>query len=297
MRNKWYLLLLLCFSCAAATAKNQSDTKIRPYWADSALVLIPFEYKQSALFQPYTYEVIDSVVNLLLRNDKITLTIRGFAQAGEGSDSVCQWLSDDRAAFVRKYIVGRGVQENRIISTLGMGAAASVHSIVDKNNHARYFRAELVLNIPEEPLVITDRDEDGILNENDGCPDVFGYAANHGCPDTSAFIIPFGNKEDWLADFTFRKLDTLVKILKQNPSYTISIQGHAYKTEGNDYFCRQLADNRAAVVKKYLLSRYIDEKKILAAGGFGSTRPLNAAKNPAAELANCRVQVFIYPGD
>lgn len=295
MRNKLYLFLLVSCLCGAAGATQNNPAMAPRSGSDSALVLIPFEYKQSALFQPYTYEVIDSVVNLLLKNDKITLTIKGYAQADEGNDSVCKWLSEDRAGFVKKYILGRGVQEERIILTMGMGAAASTHSIIDNNNHAQYFRAELVLHIPEQPLVITDRDEDGILNENDSCPDVFGYAENKGCPDSNAYIIPFGNKEDWLSGFTYRRLDTLVKILRQNPAYTISIQGHAHASEGNDFFCNQLAANRADVVKRYLLSRYVDAKRILAVGGFGNKRPLNAAKNPAAVLANCRVQVFIYP--
>ncbi len=295
MRNALYLFLLAtCLYCSTSATQNHPAITPRS-GTDSALVLIPFQYKQSALFQPYTYEVIDSVVNLLLKNDQITLTIRGFAQADEGSDSVCKWLSEDRAGFVKKYILGRGVQEERIISTIGMGAAASANSIIDKNDHAQYFRAELVLHIPVQPLVINDRDEDGILNEYDSCPDVFGYADNKGCPDSNAYIIPFGSKEDWLSGITYRRLDTLVKILRQNPGYTISIQGHAHVSEGNDFFCNQLAINRADVVRRYLLSRYIDEKRILAVGGFGNKRPLNAAKNPAAELANCRVQVFIYP--
>lgn len=295
MRNKWYLLFLLFCTGITAAAKHQGNTNFRPVWVDSAVVLIPFEYKQSALFQPYTYEVIDSVVNLLLKSEKITLTIRGFAHMDEGSDSVCKWLSEDRALFVKKYIIGRGVEEGRILSSLGMGAAASTHSITDKNNRTRNFRTELVLNIPEQPLVITDRDEDGILNESDNCPDDFGYAEKKGCPDSNAYIIPFGDKEDWLSGITYRSLDTLVKILKQYPSYTISIQGHAHKTEGNDYYCAQLAVNRADIVKRYLMSRYVDEKRILAVRSFGNTRPLNAAKNPAARVANCRVQVFIYP--
>lgn len=280
----------------AASAKQSHTINLHAGW-DSAVVIIPFQYKQSALFQPYTYEVIDSVVNLLLKNDKITLTIKGFAQVDEGSDSVCKWLSEDRALFVKKYILGRGVQEDRILSTIAMGAASSNHSIVDKNYRTQYFRAELLLNIPIEPLVIADRDEDGVLNENDSCPDIFGYAENKGCPDSNAYIIPFGNKEDWLADFTYRRLDTLIKILRQNPTYTISIQGHAHTSEGNDFFCNQLAAHRADVVKRYLLSRYVDEKKILAVSSYGNRRPLNAAKNPAAVLANCRVQVFIYPNN
>jgi outer membrane protein OmpA-like peptidoglycan-associated protein len=293
MRKTVYLFSLILFTCIQPL---RAAPKPFAGYADSSLILIPFQFQQSALYHAFTYEVIDSVAGLLLKNEAITLSIRGFAHADEGSDSVCKWLSEDRALFVKKYIMGRGVNESRIAFTGGMGAENSGNNHTDKNNRVQYFRAELVLNFPPPPPpVITDRDEDGILNEADGCPDAFGYADNKGCPDSNAFIIPFGNKEDWLAGFTYRKLDTLVKLLRQYPAYTISIQGHAHQTEGNAVLCGQLAANRAAVVKRYLLSRGIEEKRILAVGGFGSNRPLNAAKNPAAVSANCRVQVFIYP--
>lgn len=293
MRKTACLFYLFIFTCIHGL---YAEKRLFAGEADSSLILIPFEFQQSALYHSFTYEVIDSVAAILLKNEKITLSIRGFAHADEGSDSICKWLSEDRALFVKKYIMGRGVDESRIAFTAGMGAERSLNNNTDKNNRVLYFRAELVLNYPPPPPpFIADRDEDGILNEADGCPDTFGYADNNGCPDSNAFIIPFGSKEDWLAAFTYHKLDTLVKILRQYPAYAISIQGHAYKTEGNDFLCSQLAANRAAIVKRYLLSRNIEEKRILAVGSFGSQRPLNAAKNPAAELANCRVQVFIYP--
>jgi outer membrane protein OmpA-like peptidoglycan-associated protein len=295
MKNKLYLLCVLCCILVVASAKNSFGSFFPSTYKDSSVVLIPFEYKQSALFHPFTYEVIDSVVNLLLKNDKITLTIKGFAQVDEGSDSVCKWLSEDRASFVKKYILGRGVQEDRIAFTKGMGAANSTNNIVDKNNHAQYFRAELVLTFPPPPPpVIADRDEDGILNEDDTCPDIFGYAANNGCPDSNAIIIPFGNKEDWLRRITYAALDSVIDVLQKNKTFSILIEGHAFKTEGTPEYCGKLAANRALLVKKYLISRNIAGNRITAVHSYSFYRPLNAAKNPAAELANCRVQIFIH---
>ncbi len=288
---------MLCLSCLqfyTAGAKNKC-VNIAQVYADSAIILIPFEYQQSALFHTFTFEVIDSVVNLLLKNDKITLSIKGFAHADEGSDSVCKWLSEDRALFVKKYILGRGVEENRIAFTTGMGAAKSAHSNINKNNQALYFRAELILNYPPPPPpIIADRDEDGILNEADTCPDLFGYADNKGCPDSNAVIIPFGSKEDWLSSFTYTVLDSIITVLEKNRGYSISIEGHAFKAEGNEDYCRKLAANRAALVKKYLLSRNVSNKRITGLNSFGFNRPLNAAKNSKEEVANSRVQIFIH---
>ena len=295
MKNKLCLFLAFCCLFFAVTAKGKCVNTPPRFYYDSAVILIPFEYQQSALFHAFTFEVIDSVVNLLLKNDKITLSITGFAHADEGTDSVCKWLSEDRALFVKKYVLGRGVQENRIAFTMGMGAAKSIHNNINKNNRPLHFRAELVLNFPPPPPpIIADRDEDGILNEADNCPDLFGYTFNNGCPDSNAIIIPFGRKEDWLSSFTYTALDSVVVLLQKNTAYTISIQGHSFKTEGTANYCDHLAANRASLVKKYLLSRNISGKRIDDLNSFSFTRPLNAAKNDKEELANSRVQIFIH---
>jgi outer membrane protein OmpA-like peptidoglycan-associated protein len=296
MRNK--LCLLAYFCCLhffALMAKEKRIKNPQQVYADSAVILIPFEFQQSALYHTFTYEVIDSVVNLLLTSDKITLSIKGFAHEDEGTDSICKWLSDDRALFVKKYILGRGVSEGRIAFTTGMGAEKSIHSNINKNNKELHFRAELILNFPPPPPpIIADRDEDGILNEDDTCPDLFGYNEKKGCPDTNAVIIPFGSKEDWLSSFTYSVLDSVVVVLQKNKVYTITVEGHAFKTEGTVDFCNNLAANRADLVKKYLLSRNISSKRITSLNSFGINRPINAAKNHKEEVANSRVQIFIH---
>lgn len=294
MKNKLYLLCALCCILVVATAKNTASSFSPSLYKDSAVVLIPFEYRQSALFHSFTYEVIDSVVNLLLTNDKITLTIKGFAQVDEGSDSVCKWLSEDRALFVKKYILGRGVQEERIALTKGMGAANSTNSIIDKNNRTQYFRAELVLTFPPPPPpVITDRDEDGILNEEDNCPDTFGYTANKGCPDIDAIIIPFEPGASFLSGLTYQVMDSVVNILKQHSNYKIRLEGHAYKTEGTPDKCVLLAKEREVIVYRYLLTRHVNAERIIQKESFGAERPLNAGKGHAAVAANSRAQIFI----
>jgi outer membrane protein OmpA-like peptidoglycan-associated protein len=263
---------------------------------DSTLILIPFEYKQSALFHQFTYTVIDSVVNMLLKNDSITLTIRGYAHQDEGSDTICKYLSLNRALFVRDYILGRGIKEGRIILVEGMGKARSLNSNVDKDGHALNCRAELILNfpLPPPPVVIADRDEDGIPDADDSCPDVYGYNDNHGCKDSNAIIIPFAIEQSWLAPSTFKVLDSVISLLKQNPTVTLVIQGHSYKTEGTNSVCEKLAVERANNVKQYLLSRYIGESRIVALKNFGVNRPFNTGKNARDIALNARAEIFLY---
>ena len=262
---------------------------------DSSIVLIPFEYKQSALFHAFTYEVIDSVVNLLLKDSSITLSINGYAHQDEGSDTICKYLSLNRALFVRDYILGRGVQPFRIIFVRGMGKKRSGNSNVNKDGHALNCRAELVLNFPPPPAPpqIEDKDEDGIADVNDACADEFGYKENNGCPDKDAIIIPFPFQESWLAPSTYHALDSVITVLKSNPSYTLAIQGHAYKAEGINMVCERLSTERASIVKNYLLSRNIPLTRIVLIESFGTKRPYNAGRNPQELALNSRVQLFI----
>lgn len=295
MKNVTCILLLLFFMnstkvCAEAVKYYNTTSN----YNDSSLILIPFEYKQSALYHAFTYEVIDSVVNMLLKNDSITLTIKGYAHQDEGSDTICKYLSLNRALFVRDYILGRGVKDYRIILVEGMGKTRSVKSNVNKDGHALNCRAELILNYPPPPppVVIADRDEDGFADAVDACPDEYGYKENNGCGD-KGIIIPFETQQSWLSPSTYKVLDSVVAILKENPGLKLTVQGHAYKNEGINSFCERLATERANIVKKYLLSRNINNNRIVAVKSFGNSRPINAGKNPLEIGINSRAQILL----
>jgi outer membrane protein OmpA-like peptidoglycan-associated protein len=285
----FFILLLLGKSVSAKTVNSKH------FYKDSTVVIIPFEYKQSALYYAYTYEVIDSIVNLLFKNKAITISINGYVYPDEGNDTICKYLSLNRALFVRDYIIGRGIETARIFAVKGMGKTKPTFTATNKQGIALNCRAEIILNypLPPPPPFIADIDEDGIVDSQDGCINKFGYADNNGCPDSNAIIIPFQHKQAWLSLFTYTAMDSVVAVLRQHPAYTIFIEGHAYKTEGLKTFCNTLSNERALVVKKYLLSRNVLPKQILKIVFFADNHPLNAGKNPEQEYANCRVQIFI----
>ena len=258
-------------------------------------VVVPFEYKQSALYQPYTLEVIDSVVNILLKNELVTLSIDGYAHVDEGSDTICYYLSLNRALVTRDYVVGRGVDSARIISINPFGNTRSLHRTTNKQVYYNC-RAEMRLNYPPPPIAvgIPDKDEDGIADSADKCPDEYGYIDNNGCPDRNAIIVPFEPQQSSLYSTTYKVLDSVVSILRADPSLTISIDGHAYKTEGIKTFCDRMARDRSDIARRYLLTRRIDASRVDAIKSFGNSRPLNAGKNPQEITRNSRAEIFLH---
>jgi outer membrane protein OmpA-like peptidoglycan-associated protein len=263
--------------------------------SDSDTTVIRFDYKQSALFYAFTLAAIDSVVDILLKNKAVTLSIDGYAYKDEGSDTICYYISLNRALFVQTYILGRGIDSSRIISLNAWGNKRQSYRNKDKEGHFVNCRAEILINYPPPPpkIVIMDRDEDGISDNEDVCPDVFGLSENKGCPNPDAVVIPFPTQESSLYSMTYRVLDSVLVVLKENPAYTISIEGHAHKAEGIDAVCEQLANERSEIVKQYLISRQLHVSRINSVKNYGNLRPLNVGKTPLAVAANARAEIIL----
>jgi len=178
---------------------------------------------------------------------------------------------------------------------------------------------------------IPDRDKDGINDEEDKCPDVFGYARYQGCPipDTdkdgvndeedkcinepgpaSNFgcpLIPeaiiqkvnlaaknvfFATASFKLLPKSFPPLQTVVQILKDNPTFKIKVEGHTDSTGKHD-MNMTLSDNRAASVATYLKTiGGIDESRITSEG-FGPDRPIAPNKTTAGRAKNRRVEMHL----
>ena len=258
-------------------------------------VIIRFDYKQSALFYAYTFAVLDSVIKILLQDTAVKIAINGYAYKDEGSDTICYYLSLNRALFIQTYIVGRGVDSSRITSLNAYGKKHPKFTNKDKEGFLVNCRAELSLTYPPPPKKpeFFDRDEDGIADNEDKCPDVFGYYDNDGCPDKNAVIVPFAIQESALYAMTFNVLDSVVAVLRENPALTVSISGYAHLAEGAYSLCQSLAAERAEIVKQYLLSRLIHTSRILSVKNYGISRPLNPAKNPQQILRNVRAEIMI----
>ena len=269
---------------AASLQQNNKDT-----------VIIRFDYKQSAIYHAFTFEVLDSVIAILLRNNDVTLSIDGYAYKDEGSDTICYYLSINRALFIQTYVLGRGVDSSRILSVTGHGRTKTLYRAIDKDGLTVNCRAEMMLNYPPPPkkIEISDRDSDGIPDTEDKCPDEFGHKDNSGCPNKGVVFVPFETQQSNLYSAAFKVLDSVVSVLSENPALTISIGGHAYKEEGINSVCERLSNDRALIVKNYLLSRRIDISRIDSVKSFGNTRPLNAGNNPQDILSNSRAEIIL----
>ena len=274
---------------------NNATALFQPQPPGKDTIVIRFEYKQSALFHKFTMETLDSVIRILLRDTNITLAIDGYAYKDEGSDTVCYYLSLNRALFVQTYILGRGVALTRINQIKAWGKTRQKYVNKDKNGLWVNCRAELRLVYPPPPKKkdFFDRDGDGLADDDDKCPDVFGYRDNGGCPDSGAVMIPFGLQECSLIPMNYHVLDSMVKILRNDPSITISIDGHAHLAEGSYAFCTKLAEERAVIVKNYLVSRMINPSRILEVKSSGISKPVNTAKTPQQVLKNARAEIWL----
>ena len=302
-------LVLLCFLSGTSAFAGTLNYELKPAviafpelsngnnfnQSTGDTVIIRFDYKQSALFHSFTFEVLDSIINILLHDTAVKLSIDGYAYKDEGTDSICYFLSLNRAIFIQTYVIGRGVDSLRITTINAFGRRHQKFTNTDKNGFLINCRAELRLIYPPPPKdpEFFDRDEDGIADSKDKCPDVFGYKENGGCPDKGAVLVPFAINESALYFMTYSVLDSVIAVLKENPTFKISISGHAHLAEGAYSVCQKLAAERAYIVKQYLVSRQINPSRIMGLKSYGISRPLNPAKNPKQILKNIRAEIII----
>lgn len=142
---------------------------------------------------------------------------------------------------------------------------------------------------PDEPgstkndgCPVFDRDNDGVPEATDRCPDEPGSASNQGCPEIKEDVLQktaviakniyFALNSSRLQSKSYGPLDELVQILKNNPTYKLSIQSHTDNTGINSYN-QKLSDNRSATVMSYLVKKGIDASRLTAAG-FGEEKPI-----------------------
>ncbi len=140
---------------------------------------------------------------------------------------------------------------------------------------------------------IPDTDADGINDEEDRCPSVAGIAENKGCPKINyqANEVIFSSGKSVLTAVGKKELNVLVDFLKKNADVKINLDGYT-DNSGADKINIPLSEKRAAAAKKYIVSKGIDEARIVSAG-HGSANPVADNKTAKGKAKNRRVEVSI----
>jgi outer membrane protein OmpA-like peptidoglycan-associated protein len=87
-------------------------------------------------------------------------------------------------------------------------------------------------------------------------------------------------------------LDDAAKMLKDNPTITVEIQGHT-DSQGSDSYNLNLSDQRAGSVVTYLIQNYGIAMNRLTAKGYGEANPIATNDTDSGRALNRRVEFVI----
>ncbi len=147
-----------------------------------------------------------------------------------------------------------------------------------------------------------DGDGDGLFDAVDKCPDVAGPKERNGCPEQRVVVtkqkiaitekVYFETGEAKIKKESHGLLDEVAGILKKNLDVKkVLVEGHTDNV-GDPAVNLKLSADRAAAVRKYLVSKGIAAGR-LTAQGFGDTRPLADNATDEGKHQNRRVDFVI----
>lgn len=144
-----------------------------------------------------------------------------------------------------------------------------------------------------------DGDGDGVQDSEDKCPTVAGVSSNYGCPEIkvdkkAAEIfkkamsgIQFESGKDIIKKTSYGILDNVADVLKSNPSWYTTIEGHTDNI-GDAAKNKDLSQRRANAVMKYLKDKGVSNE--MTSIGYGMEQPIADNKTPAGRAKNRRVE-------
>ena len=146
-----------------------------------------------------------------------------------------------------------------------------------------------------------DFDEDGIPDKFDLCPHLFGNANTQGCPDlsTAEYLIltraladlNFDFDKDLIKQESYITLTDLTLLMHKNPKIYLLIQGHA-SAEGTASYNLSLSARRAKAVQNFFISRGINKGRLII-DFYGEDTPLNKNATEQERADNRRVEFDI----
>lgn len=106
------------------------------------------------------------------------------------------------------------------------------------------------------------------------------------------FALMWKEKTAELQTKSYVELDELAEVMSQFPNMKIGIESYTDNV-GGEAKNQKLTEARAALIKKYLVSKGINDTRIKATG-FGQTLPVGDNKLEEGRIINDRVEIQLY---
>ncbi len=148
-----------------------------------------------------------------------------------------------------------------------------------------------------------DTDSDGLVDRLDNCPQEPGLVSEQGCKKRQLVVISgdrldilekvyFATGRSTIARRSYKLLDNVAAVLKSHQEISaVQIQGHT-DDRGRAQSNLRLSENRAKAVRRYLIKRGIEGRR-LSAKGYGEAEPIAPNKTKAGRAENRRVEFKI----
>jgi outer membrane protein OmpA-like peptidoglycan-associated protein len=146
-----------------------------------------------------------------------------------------------------------------------------------------------------------DSDNDGVYDDIDKCITTPGTMANQGCPEVKKEVkqlfekalqgIQFETGKAVIKSSSNPILNSIVKVMKENPTYKLLIGGHTDNV-GDDEMNYTLSQDRATAVSKYLISNGVDPLRATAKG-YGESMPIDVNTSVKGRTRNRRVELKV----
>jgi outer membrane protein OmpA-like peptidoglycan-associated protein len=106
----------------------------------------------------------------------------------------------------------------------------------------------------------------------------------------SIYGIYFDFGSDRIKDESDAVLGEIAKVLQQNPSWSLAVEGHTDDI-GGDAYNVELSKRRAAAVKQALVARFKVDAKRLRTNGYGASQPKDSNVTLEGRARNRRVEL------
>ena len=159
-----------------------------------------------------------------------------------------------------------------------------------------YKALPVVAAVKEPEVVYKDSDGDGILDNNDACPNSRPGARvdTKGCEIADVIVlegVQFETNSAQLKNVSIDVLNDAAATLKRNPGVVTEVAGHT-DSRGSWKYNQRLSENRANAVRSYLASKGAPVEN-LTAKGYGESQPVADNKTREGRAKNRRVELRI----